>query len=109
MKIYSIAFNSMLDKYFYNNGDVLYAILYDNTNTQVGFQSVSFPQASNGEVQNSSAIVFTINAGDTVSKLEIEDDTNFVILEEDLENKTFSTQGTYSIAVVNVKLEDGDD
>ena len=109
MKIYSIAFNAMLDKYFYNDGNVLYAVLYDNTNTQVGFQTVSFPQASNGEVENSAAMIFTIDAGDTVAKLEIEDESQTVYLIEDLEDKTFSTQGTYSINVVNVKLENGDD
>ena len=108
MEISTTIYNAMLDKYFYNEGNVLYAVLYDNTDTQVGFQTVAFPQASGGGVENSAAVIFTIAAGDTVAKLEIEDETNFVILEEDLEDKTFSTQGTYSINVVNVKLE-GDD
>jgi len=109
MKISASIYNAMLDKYFYNEGNVLYAVLYDNTDTQVGFQNVSFPKASSAEVENSSAIIFTIDAGDTVAKLEIEDEASLVILEEDLEDKTFSTQGTYSINVVNIKLENGDE
>jgi len=109
MKLSTTVYNKMLDKYFYNEGNTLYAVLYDDNDVQVGFQLVSFPNASNGEVQNSSAIVFSINAGETVSKLEIEDENSFLILVEDLENKTFATNGTYSINVVSVKLENGDD
>ena len=109
MKISPLIYNAMLDKYFYNEGNVLYAVLYDNTDTQVGFQNVSFPEASSAEVENSAAIIFTIDAGDTVAKLEIENEASLVILEEDLEDKTFSTQGTYSINVVNIKLENGDE
>lgn len=105
MEISLSIYNDMLDKYFYNGGSLVYVVLYDNSDNQVGFQSVFFDQASGGEATTASSVVFTIDAGDTVAKLEIEDDTNYVIAQEDLTDEVFSTAGTYTINSITAKLE----
>jgi hypothetical protein len=89
--------NALLDEYFYNFGDPLYAVLYDDSNVEIDTVAVNFGQAVSKQAETTGSFYFTVTAGTTVAKLEFEDVSSNIIETYDLSNETFTINGGYTV------------
>lgn len=65
---------------------------------------VDFTVASSGSVQLASSVFFAIDAGETVTGLQVRNEFAVVLIEETVPNEVFATAGTFTVNNITVTL-----
>ena len=105
MQISTVRLNAALNGEF-NDGAKTYSLvlLIDGSVSESDPETIDFTTSTAATLGLASSVFFAVAAGDTVIGLEVRDNSANVLIEESVPNETFTTNGTFTVNNITVRL-----
>ena len=97
MQISTTTLNTRLNALFNAGGRTYTMAIAFSDSTESDPETIDFTSASSASVGIASSVFFPVASGKTVTVIIIQDDLSNVIILEDVEDETFSANGTYTV------------